>query len=125
MENQIDEQSIPDVDLQEGTPVCIKCFQPVDPFAHYCSNCGGATGKFTHYLPFINIRWQASVWGQAWRQVWSRDVSIPGRLFRLIMIIWNVPIMLLGLLFKSSREMETVQCQHGTEPDRGEDRASG
>jgi hypothetical protein len=57
--------------------------------------------------------------------VWSRDVSIPGRLFRLIMIIWNVPIMLIGLLFKSSREIETVQRQHGAAPDHGEDPASG
>jgi hypothetical protein len=45
----------------EGTPVCIKCFRPVDPLAHYCPNCGGATGQLTHYLPFVNIRWQASV----------------------------------------------------------------
>ncbi len=125
MKNQIDEKGIPEDDGGEGTPVCIKCFQPVDPFVHYCPNCGAATGKFTHYLPFINIRWQASVWGQAWRQVWSRDVSIQGRLFRLIMIVWNVPIMLLGLLFKSSREIDNVQCQHGTEPDRGENTPSG
>ena len=112
MEPQIDEQDIPEAEGREGTPVCIKCFQPVDPIAHYCSNCGGATGNFTHYLPFVNIRWQASVWGQAWRQVWSRDVSIPGRLFRFIMIVWNVPIMLIGLLFKSTREIENGQRQH-------------
>ena len=125
MKNQIDEKGTLADDGGEGTPVCIKCFQPVDPFVHYCPNCGAATGKFTHYLPFINIRWQVSVWGQAWRQVWSRDVSIPGRLFRLIMIVWNVPIMLIGMLFKSSREIDNVQCQHGTEPDRGENTASG
>jgi hypothetical protein len=101
----------------EGTPVCIKCFKPVDPLAHYCSNCGSATGQFTHYLPFVNIRWQASVWGQAWRQIWSRDVSIPGRLFRAIMIVWNVPIMLIGLLFRSNRGIEKEQCQHGTSAD--------
>ena len=76
-------------------------FQPVDPRAHYCPNCGAATGQLTHYLPFVNIRWQASVWGQAWRQIWYRDVSIPGRLFRLLMIVWNVPILLIGLLFRS------------------------
>lgn len=91
-------------DAGEGTPVCIKCFRPVDPLANYCSHCGGATGNFTHYLPFVNIRWQASVWGQAWRQTWSRDVSIPGRLFRAFMIIWNVPIMLIGVCFRPGRE---------------------
>jgi hypothetical protein len=101
----------------EGTPVCIKCFRPVDPLAHYCPNCGGATGQFTHYLPFVNIRWQASVWGQAWRQIWSRDVSIGGRLFRAIMIVWNVPIMLIGLLFRSNRETEKEQSQPDTSAD--------
>jgi hypothetical protein len=115
----IDEEDIPKED-SDGIPVCIKCFQPVDPLAHYCPNCGGATGNFTHYLPFINIRWQASVWGQAWRQIWSDEVSISGRLFRFIMIVWNVPIMLIGLLFRSSREIEKEQCQHGTSADPGE-----
>jgi hypothetical protein len=87
----------------DGTPVCIKCFRPVDPLAHYCPHCGVATGQFTHYLPFVNIRWQADVWGQAWRQMWSREVSIPGRVLRLFMIVWQVPILLIGVLFRSSR----------------------
>ena len=101
----------------DGTPVCIKCFKPVDPLAHYCPNCGGATGQFTHYLPFVNIRWQASVWGQAWRQIWSKDVSIPGRIFRFIMIVWNVPIMLIGLFFRSDHEIEKEQSQDGDSDD--------
>ncbi len=89
-------------------PVCIGCFRPVDPLAHYCPNCGAATGQLTHYLPFVNIRWQASVWGQAWRQVGYRDVSIRGRLFRLLMVVWNAPIMLVGLLFRSSGKPEDI-----------------
>jgi len=108
----VDDKLDPEVDVGEGTPVCIRCFRPADPLAHYCPNCGAATGQFTHYLPFINIRWQASVWGQAWRQLWSREVSVPGRLFRLFMIVWNVPIMLLGLLFKSSREIVNNQSEN-------------
>jgi hypothetical protein len=98
-----EERESPD-DQGEGTPVCIKCFQPVNPLANYCANCGGATGNFTHYLPFTNIRWQASVWGQAWRQIGSRDISMPGRLFRLFMVLWYAPIMLIGLLFKSGQK---------------------
>jgi hypothetical protein len=96
---------------EEGaeTPVCIGCFRPVDPLAHYCPNCGAATGQFTHYLPFVNLRWQASVWGQAWRQMQSTDVSLPGRLFRLFMIVWNVPVMLIGVLFKPRREEDTPE----------------
>lgn len=104
----------------EGTPVCIKCFQPVNPLANYCSNCGGATGNFTHYLPFVNIQWQASVWGQAWRQIWSPDVSVPGRLFRFIMIIWNAPIMLIGLFFKPAPSPEIdneEESEHVDAPD--------
>lgn len=99
-------------DGDEGTPVCMKCFQPANPLDNYCRNCGGATGNFTHYLPFVNIRWQASVWGQAWRQIGSPDVSFPGRVFRLIMVIWNVPIMLIGLLFRPKHEVDKEPCQH-------------
>lgn len=99
----------------DGTPVCIKCFKPVNPLDNYCPNCGGATGNFTHYLPFINIRWEASVWGQAWRQMWYKEISIPGRLFRFFMIAWNVPFLLIGLLFRSSHKSEKEPHQQGIE----------
>lgn len=114
--NSTNESDIPE-DESNGSPVCIQCFRPVNPLDHYCPNCGGATGQFTHYLPFVNIRWQASVWGQAWRQIWYREVSIPGRLFRFLMIVWNVPIMLIGLLFRSNQESERDQWQDGTSAD--------
>lgn len=117
MEDQIDDQSDPVNDVGEGSPVCIKCFRPVDPFAHYCSHCGGATGNFTHYLPFTNLRWQVDVWVQTWHQIGYKEVSIPGRLIRLLMILWQMPIMLpimlLGLLFRSKNEVEKEQCQQG------------
>lgn len=114
--NSTNESDIPE-DESNGSPVCIQCFRPVNPLDHYCPNCGGATGQFTHYLPFVNIRWQVSVWGQAWRQIWYREVSIPGRIFRFLMIVWNVPIMLIGLLFRSNQESEGDQCQNGTSAD--------
>ena len=94
---------------EQATPVCIRCLKPVDPLHYYCPHCGEASGQLTQYLPFVNIRWQASVWGRVWRQIWSRDVSIPGRLFRFIMIVWNVPIMLIGLLFRENRKTEKQQ----------------
>ncbi len=111
--DSMNETDIPE-DERDGLPVCIKCFRPVNPLDHYCANCGGATGQFTHYLPFVNIRWQASVWGQAWRQIWYREISIPGRLFRLFMVVWNAPLMLIGLLFRSGEETEEDQYRHGT-----------
>ena len=120
MESQPSEERDIQNDQGGGTPVCMRCFMPVNPFENYCPNCGEATGTFTHYLPFVNIRWQASVWGRAWRQIWSRDVSIPGRLFRLFMIVWNVPILLIGLLFKSSHETDKEQCQQDTAANPGE-----
>lgn len=79
-------------------PLCLRCLHPVDPRAHYCPNCGEATGQLTPYIPFVSIPWETSIWGRMWRQMWSRDVSIPGRLFRLFMILWNVPILLIGLI---------------------------
>jgi hypothetical protein len=101
----------------EGTPVCLRCFRPVDPLAHYCPHCGEATGQLTQYIPFVSIPWETRVWGQMWRQIWSRDVSLPGRAFRLFMIVWNVPFMLIGLLFGSEQE---PQPQNDTEPDKEE-----
>jgi hypothetical protein len=95
----------------DGTPVCLRCFRPIDPLAHYCPHCGEATGQLTHYIPFVNIPWQARVWGQVWRQIWSPDISLAGRAFRLFMVVWNVPIMLIGLLFKPGSKPENKQCQ--------------
>lgn len=98
--------SCPEKDIYE-TPVCIRCFTPVDPLLYYCPNCGEATGQFTHYMPFVNLQWQASVWGRMWRQVWSHDVSFLGRAFRLLMIIWKVPILLIGVFFKPDKESQS------------------
>lgn len=96
-------------DEGEGVPVCISCFEPVSPLHHYCPHCGEACGQFTQYIPFVNLRWRASVWGRIWRQVWSRDVSIPGRLFRFIMIVLWAPIMLIGLFFRINWKTEKEQ----------------
>ncbi len=83
---------------EKEVPVCLRCLEPADPANHYCPHCGEATGQFTHYIPFVNIPWQTRIWGQVWRQMWSGEGSVPGRLFRLFMIVWNVPIMLVGLI---------------------------
>lgn len=90
-------------DKGEGTPVCIRCMEPVDPLGYYCPNCGEPSGQLTQYIPFVNLRWLANTWGRMWRQIWSKDISIPGRIFRIIMITWNVPLILIGLLFKKTR----------------------
>ena len=117
-----DKRDVPE--KTDGIPVCIKCFRPVNPLDNYCPNCGGATGNLTHYLPFINIRWQASVWGRAWRQMWYKEISLPGRLFRFFMIVWNVPFLLIGALFPSSHEPEKDVCENGDESDSAEEHTS-
>jgi len=111
MGTEIPEEDHVGGDEVEEVAVCVGCFRAVDRLAHYCPHCGAATGTFAHYLPFVNIRWQASVWGQAWRQMRSRDVSLLGRVFRLIMIVWNVPIMLIGVLFRPGREEDAGEEQ--------------
>ncbi len=80
--------------------MCLRCLRPVDPRAHYCPHCGEATGQLTPLLPFEGIPWQTQIWGRMYRQIWSGHVSIPGRLFRLLMIVWCAPVLLLGLLFR-------------------------
>lgn len=103
------------VDEGDGSPVCITCLKPVDRGEYYCPYCGEAVGQLTPYLPFVNIRWYVNTWGKIWRQVWSRDVSIPGRLLSFIMIVFYVPYMLIGLLFirknKESTEGEKLNIQ--------------
>jgi len=90
----------------EPVPVCIGCFRHVGPLYYYCPNCGEAFGPFTMYLLYIRIRWMATIWGRAWRQIFDPDISIPGRLLRLVMIIWNVPIILVGLFFLKDLKKE-------------------
>jgi len=79
-------------------PLCLNCLRPVNPLYHYCPHCGRAVGQLTPIMPYESIRWQVDIWGRMWRQLWSREISFAGKLFRLFMIVWNVPIMLVGLL---------------------------
>lgn len=96
-----DDTRADEVESQEPqSPVCLRCLRPVDPVAHYCPNCGEATGRFTTYLPFESIPWSTHIWGRMWRQLWSRHVSVPGRLFRFFMVVWGAPVLLIGLLFR-------------------------
>jgi hypothetical protein len=84
----------------QDVPVCLNCMNPVVPFYHYCPNCGFAIGQLTPVMPYESLRWQANIWGMIWRQLWSKEVSFAGKLFRLFMIIWFVPVILLGIIPK-------------------------
>ena len=95
-----DQSDVRSDEKEQETPVCLKCFRPVSPLSHFCPYCGEASGQFTPSLPFESIRWQTQIWVRAWRQVWSSGVSIPGRWFRLVMVILNAPILLLGIFWR-------------------------
>ncbi|NLH42733.1 MAG: hypothetical protein GX448_12920 [Planctomycetes bacterium] len=82
------------------TPLCLRCLKPVDPAAHYCPNCGNATGQLTPYMPFESIPWYTGIWGQMWRQLGSPRVSVLGWFLRLLMIVLNAPVLLIGLFFR-------------------------
>ena len=106
METDNTEQKPIPEEAPSDTPVCLGCIKPIDPLGYYCNHCGKASNPLTQYIPFVNIRWKAYIWGRVWRQVWSREVSVPGRIFRFIMIIWNAPIMFIGLLFREKKKTE-------------------
>ncbi len=83
---------------EDPVPLCLHCLEPVDPLAHYCPQCGEAVGQLTPYIPFVNIRWSTQIWSRMWQQTWSRQTSILGRVFRLLVIVWFVPVLLVGLI---------------------------
>jgi hypothetical protein len=65
-------------------------------------------------MPYESIIWQADIWGRMWRQMWSREISFAGRLFRLFMIICWAPVMLLGLiprLWKRTKANSDTECE--------------
>lgn len=71
----------------------------VEPVQYYCLKCGQASNRLTPCIPFVNIRYNYSIFGKLWRKVWYERVSLVMRLFGLIMIIVFVPIILIGMPF--------------------------
>ncbi len=103
---------------EKEVPLCLRCLRPVDPLAHYCPHCGEATGQLTPYIPYVSIPWETRIWGQMWRQLWSRDVSIAGRLLRLFVIVWGAPVLLIGLIYQRRHKSSRPVRPEATEVDR-------
>lgn len=97
-ENDADESGSGEENSPE-TPLCLRCMKPVDPGGYYCENCGEASNGLTQYIPFVNIQWGAGMYGKMCRQVWSKDVSIFGKLVRLLLLVLFYPFLLLFLPF--------------------------
>ena len=84
----------------EEIPLCLNCIQPVNPLQHIYPHCGRAVGQLTPLMPYESIRWQVDIWGKMWRQIWTNETSLAGKLMRLLMIAWRVPVMLIGVIPK-------------------------
>ena len=60
----------PESNREGAQPLCLQCLAPSDPLQHYCEECGEAVGLFTPYIPFVNIRFNYSVFGRLWKTLW-------------------------------------------------------
>jgi heme/copper-type cytochrome/quinol oxidase subunit 2 len=80
-------------DDSQALPVCTNCLTPVEsPFRHYCKNCGNAVGKFTPYIPFVNIPFNYSIFSTIWRKANEKQTLLFWRiLFYLIVLFLLVP----------------------------------
>ena len=109
-------------DGQEGpvgaTPLCPKCLAPIEPGNYYCPHCDEATGRFTPYIPFVNIRYNYSIFGRLWRKVWYEKASLPMKAFSLFLIVFCVPIMLVGLPFVLWDKLKGASCKEKRAVDK-------
>ena len=86
-------------EIGEGQPLCPSCLEPVNPIDYYCPKCGAATGQLTPYIPFVNIRFNYSIYGRLWQKVWYEKTGLLMKIFSLALIVLFVPVMLVGLPF--------------------------
>ena len=56
-----------------------------------------------------------------WRQVWSREVSVPGRLLRLLLIVMYAPVLLAGLIFRPWRKARQMGPSQATDDDSSDE----
>ena len=83
-ESEMSEDDLEAID----TPVCVHCLTPIEDFKqHYCSKCGHVTGEFTRYIPFVNIRFNYSLFGTLWRKVRSSATPLSSKVSATILII--------------------------------------
>ena len=42
--------------------VCVNCLTPIkEGKQHYCPKCGNVTGEYTRYIPYVNIKFNYSI----------------------------------------------------------------
>ena len=92
--------------LNDELPVCHNCLETFSRHDHYCQNCGATVGQCTAYMPFVNIQFFANFFGRLWQRTWfEKGVSLPTRLFSLVLIVLLAPFMLVGLPFVLFRKL--------------------
>ena len=89
-------------------PVCLRCFTPFEPLQHFCRHCGETVGRWTIYIPYLNIPFRVSIFVIMWQRVWfDKRTKAPCRILFLVLIVIMATATLLGLpfvwLFRSSK----------------------
>jgi hypothetical protein len=82
----------------EAQPICHGCCEPVDPREHYCPRCGATTGKFTAYIPYVNLWFEYDVLGRAWNEAWRAGTAWQRRiLLAAVLLVVSPPLVVIGL----------------------------
>ena len=91
-DEEIDNKKLEDSD----SPICLNCTKPVESSnQHYCPHCGNITGEYTRYVPFVNIRFNYSIFESLWKKLKSNKTIFPVRIIYLFLILVFAPIMLI------------------------------
>lgn len=83
---------------QDGIPLCPQCMRPVNPNNYYCPHCGGATGTFTPYLPFVNIPFNTSVYWRVIDRTLGRRLGLAVLALLIFLMLFANPELLLVVL---------------------------
>ncbi|MBT7304442.1 MAG: hypothetical protein HN849_33210 [Victivallales bacterium] len=75
-------------------PVCSKCLAPVASASqHYCQGCGNAIGEFTPYVPFVNIRFNCSLFATLWHKLKDPEVPIVHKFIPAVVLLLFAPLL--------------------------------
>ena len=86
-------------DIIKEIALCPECLEPIDPLVYYCEKCGNASAQVTPYIPYVNIKYNYSIFGRLWRKVWYEESGLLMKVVSLSVIVTIAPIMLVGLPF--------------------------
>jgi len=99
-----------------ATPLCPRCLTPYRAGQHYCEKCGWAVGKYTPYIPYVNIRFNYGWISIIWKKIWfDREEKLAARALYLILMVLFVPVIIIGLPFVL---IEKIRRRTGKENER-------